>query len=75
MARFRDNDRFDNYTEITAKYDSTGSCGHEIKKGERIGYNGRLRKTQCAECWRKWAYENLSAQAYEDTGFDCAYDC
>lgn len=32
----RDANRFDNYREITAKFDSTGKCGHAIKKGPNL---------------------------------------
>jgi hypothetical protein len=67
-------DRFDNYRRITAKFNSTTSCGHEVKKGDEIGYNSALKKTVCTACWYNWVAENRQAQAYEDTGSDCAYD-
>ena len=60
-------DRFDNYRAITAKFASTATCGHDVKPGDQIGYNPRLRpaKTVCAECWRRWAQENREAEVYE----------
>lgn len=70
----RDNDRFDNYREIRAKYASTDRYGNEIKKGDLIGYNPQNKKVIAKDAWSKWVYENRSAQAYEDTGFDCSYD-
>lgn len=62
--RLRTADRFDNYREITAKFDSTGKCGHPIKKGDRIGYNRNFRPP-CAACWSKWVAENREADAIE----------
>lgn len=44
-------DRFDNYRDIAARFDSTGTCGHDIRKGDRIGWHPKLKKTQCADCW------------------------
>jgi hypothetical protein len=58
-------DRFPYYREIAARFDSTGSCGHEIRKGERIGWNPRVKKTQCAACWAQWTAENAEADAIE----------
>ena len=74
MSRYDHLNRFDNYREIVAKFDSVDSYGREIKKGDLIGYNPRNKATVCAESWRVWSYENRSAQAYEDTGSDCSYD-
>jgi hypothetical protein len=62
--RLRTADRFDNYREITAKFDSTGKCGHPIKKGDRIGYN-RNHGCHCSSCWSKWSAENREADAIE----------
>jgi hypothetical protein len=62
--RLRTADRFDNYREITAKFDSVGKCGHPIKKGDRIGYNRNFRPP-CAACWAKWVTENREADAIE----------
>ena len=62
--RLKTADRFDNYREITAKFDSTGKCGHEIKKGDRIGYN-RNHGCHCSSCWFKWSAENREADAIE----------
>jgi len=58
-------DRFPYYRGILARCDSVGSCGHDIRKGERIGWNPRVRKTQCAACWRVWVAENAEADAIE----------
>ena len=62
--RLRTADRFDNYREITAKFDSTGKCGHEIKKGDRIGYN-KDHGCRCSVCWDKWYAENKEAEMIE----------
>ncbi len=61
----RHDDRFDNYREIDARFASTGSCGHAISKGDRIGWHPSLKKTQCADCSRRWVAENAEAEAYE----------
>jgi len=58
-------DRFDNYREIEARFASTGTCGHAIGKGERIGWHPRLKKTYCPTCWHKWCAENAEAEAIE----------
>ena len=58
-------DRFDNYREIDARFASTGSCGHPISKGDRIGYHPSLKKTQCSDCWRRWTNENAEAEMME----------
>ena len=58
-------DRFDNYREIDARFASTGTCGHEIAKGDRIGWHPHLKKTQCAACWARWVAENAEADAIE----------
>lgn len=63
--RLRKADRFDNYRQITAKFDSTGKCGHEIKKGEVIGYN-RTHGCYCSDCWGRWVAENREAEAMEN---------
>ena len=57
----RNEDRFDNYCEIDARYASTGTCGHEIAKGDRIGWHPGLKKTQCTDCWARWSSENAEA--------------
>jgi hypothetical protein len=59
-------DRFNNYTTISARFDSVGSCGHPIKADDRIGYNAGAKKTQCPDCWGRWQGENQEAQQYED---------
>lgn len=53
----RNEDRFDNYRELDARYPSTGTCGHDIRKGDRIGWHPGLKKTQCADCWDSWREE------------------
>lgn len=60
MRKLRRADRFDNYREIAARFDSTGNCGHPIKNGETIGYN-RQHGCKCAACWAKWVQENSEA--------------
>lgn len=40
------------YSELWAKYDSVGDCGHPIKKGEHIGFNFYYKKTKCKACWQ-----------------------
>lgn len=74
MARYRDLDRFDNYRTIQARFNSTGGCGHEIIQGQTIGYNGRLKRTMCPDCWAKWCTENAEAQAYEEQYSYCGGD-
>lgn len=64
--RKRNADRFDDYKAIDAKFDSTGTCGHSIAKGDRIGYNSGNGTTSCKECWRKWSVENQEASDYEN---------
>lgn len=61
-------DRFSNYRQITAKYSSTGSCGHQISPGDVIGYHPELKKAQCADCWHKWSAENAEADRIENYG-------
>ena len=58
-------DRFYNYREIAARFASTGSCGHEISKGDVIGWQPKLKKTQCAACWQRWVAENAEADMLE----------
>lgn len=57
--------RFNEYRDIDARFDSPGTCGHAIRKGDRIGWARRTRETQCAECWAKWRAENADADAIE----------
>lgn len=64
MRRLRHADRFDNYREITAKFDSVGACGHQIHKGDRIGWN-RGHGARCADCWATWSAENREADMIE----------
>ena len=61
----RSADRFDNYREIDARFASTGSCGHAIGKGDRIGWHPGIKKTQCAACWQRWVAENAEADYLE----------
>ena len=53
--------RYDDHVEISARFDSTGTCGHQIKKGDRIGWARQFRETRCAVCWESWAGENQAA--------------
>ncbi len=62
-------DRFDNNREIDARFASTGSCGHEIVKGDPIGWHPRLKTTQCAACWQRWCAENAEADMLERQGW------
>lgn len=62
-------DRFKHYRGIEAKFDSTGTCGHPITKGDNIGYNGGNSTTRCAECWRRWYEENAEAARMESEQF------
>jgi hypothetical protein len=66
MSRYfsRHANRFDNYRAITAKFDSTGACGHPIKKGDPIGWH-RNHGAQCPACWTRWSAENAEADALE----------
>ena len=64
-----DTDRFYNYREISARFKSDGSCGHAIVKGDRIGWNPGNKKTQCADCWRRWCAENAEADMLERQGW------
>ncbi len=57
--------RFNDYREITARFDSTGTCGHPIRKGDRIGWAMRFRETHCTACWDRWCAENAEADAIE----------
>lgn len=47
-------------SEITARFDSQGACGHAIRAGDRIGYSKR-HGCRCAGCWEKWKGENAAA--------------
>jgi len=63
--------RFDDYRTLASKYDTTATCGHAVKAGDRIGWSpgnrwrGRKSKTVCADCWSKWQSENAEADAIE----------
>ncbi len=61
----RSADRFDNYREIDARFASTGTCGHAIRKGDRIGWQPAIKKTQCTACWARWVAENAEADMLE----------
>ena len=63
-----DTDRFYNYREISARFNSDGSCGHAIAKGDSIGWNSRNKQTQCADCWHRWCAENAEADILERQG-------
>ena len=66
MSRYysRSADRFDNYRQITARFNSVGACGHGVAKGEQVGYH-RSHGVQCAACWAKWQSENAEAAMLE----------
>jgi len=72
MSRYmsRNDNRFDNYREITSKFASTGKCGHAIKPGDVIGWH-RKRGAQCPDCWAKWRAENAEAAAVESGYMNC----
>ena len=61
--------RFYDFGEISAKFASKGTCGHDIKKGDRIGYGRRGRRgkaeTCCPSCWSAWVNENAEADMME----------
>lgn len=63
--QMKNSDRFDNFREIRAKFSSEGTCGHQIKKGEIIGFNPRTKSTSCPDCWARWVAENREADAIE----------
>jgi|GEM_PF-2302449 len=64
--------RFNDHRELTAKFHSIGTCGHEIMKGQRIGYatsrSGR-KSVICPACWAKWCAENVEADRLEGASF------
>jgi hypothetical protein len=35
---------------ITAKFNSLGTCGHTIRKGDRIGWDKASSRTACTGC-------------------------
>jgi hypothetical protein len=74
MSRYfnRNANRFDNYRAIQARFDSTGQCGHPIKKGETIGWH-KLHGAQCSTCWARWSAENREAEIYEQQN-GCTFD-
>lgn len=61
--------RFADFRPITAKYASTGTCGHPIAKGDLIGFAPRKRETACRPCWERWDGENAEAAALEGRDF------
>jgi hypothetical protein len=72
----RNDDRFDNYRELVSRFASTGKCGHEIKKGDVIGWH-RKHGAQCAACWARWRSENAEAAQQESQfngGYESSYD-
>lgn len=40
------------FHEITARFQTTGSCGHLIMRGDAIGYDRAGMRTRCEACWR-----------------------
>ena len=65
--------RFEDYREIEARFDSAGTCGHTIKRGDPIGYAPRYRQTQCAACWARWVAENREADLIEQGSMSCPW--
>ena len=67
--------RFNDYREIQAKFNSTGTCGHTIRKGDTIGWarKRRVSETQCTDCWVKWVDENREADAIEAGYMPCPW--
>jgi hypothetical protein len=72
MRYNRRSNRFDNYREITARFDSVATAcgstapgGHAIKTGDRIGYLPGRALTMCSDCWARWVAENREADAIE----------
>ena len=77
--------RFNDYSGITAKFDSTStSCGareggHAIKAGDYIGWargnrrRGRKSETQCADCWARWVDESREADYLESNPSACPW--
>lgn len=68
MSRYLNSgqNRFDNYRELNSRFDSIAECGHQIKRGDRIGWH-RKHGAQCAACWAKWSAENAEASTYENS--------
>ncbi len=66
--------RFHDYRTITARFDSQGTCGHAIQKGDQIGYarHGGKSHTSCPDCWAKWSSENAEADRYEEQHSMCS---
>lgn len=71
MRVFRNADRFYNYRQIAAKFASRGTCGHEIAKGDNIGYHPTTKNTFCPACWDAWCAENAAAEADERQYASC----
>jgi len=63
---------YSNYRSITAKFNSRGKCGHDIRKGDTIGWN-RKYGAQCSGCWRKWQAENAEADLMESGQMPYSY--
>jgi hypothetical protein len=51
---------------LTAKFASTGRCGHEIKRGDRIFYYPKGKAAYCPQCSEARAADFNSAAADED---------
>ena len=60
--------RFNDFRELVSKFNSVGKCGHEIKKGDTIGWY-KHGGTYCNQCWEKWKAEVRSEE------FDAANNC
>ena len=61
--------RFNEFRPLTARFASRGTCGHDIARGDPIGYAPRYRyrkaQTCCTDCWQAWSAENAEAEILE----------
>lgn len=63
-----DLDRFPFYRSLTARRAEQASCGHAVQVGEVIGWNAKLKRAKCRECWARWVAENDAADFDERSG-------
>jgi hypothetical protein len=63
------NPRFCEYREIKAVFNKIATCGHEIRKGDYVGFAWKNDRayTRCADCWYNWVSENAEADILERT--------
>lgn len=67
---------YNQYQTIQARFDSQGTCGHAIRKGDPIGYSPKRNRsdsaeTQCAECWRAWTNDVVNETEYMEAYGGC----